>query len=174
MNAHEQLRNPPQPFTPTPDNNNFSSIQLIPHVFTPTPVYKSPQRTVHTPEINKTPSYLPRQVFTPPHSSTDNMQVPTIPNTPPVVNKGYTHNLNELNKSPITHCPSPQNYFNSNARDNANNHQNDQDTSQECKTPPYTNKYYQNLLNNESLTNSPSSPYSHQTSPRTTGGQSPD
>ncbi|CAF2258799.1 unnamed protein product [Rotaria magnacalcarata] len=174
INTPDQLRSPPQPFTPTPDNNNFSPIQPIPHVFTPTPVYKSPQRTVHTPEINKTPSYLPRQVFTPPHSSTDNMQVPTTPNTPPVVNKGYTHNLNELNKSPITHCPSPQNYFNSNARDNANNHQNDQDTSQECKTPPYTNKYYQNLLNNESLTNSPSSPYSHQTSPRTTGGQSPD
>ncbi|CAF4423884.1 unnamed protein product, partial [Rotaria magnacalcarata] len=93
------------------------------------------------------------------------MQVPTTSNTPPVVNKGYTHNLNELNKSPITHCPSPQNYFNNNARDNANNNQNNQDKSLECKTPPYNNKYYQNLLNKESLTNSPSSPYSHQTSP---------
>ncbi|CAF4150221.1 unnamed protein product [Rotaria magnacalcarata] len=173
-NTHEQLRSPPQPFTPTPDNNNFLPIQPIPHVFTPTAVYKYPQRTVHTPEINKTPSYFPRQIFTPPNSSTDNMQVPTTPNTPPVVNKGYTHNLNELNKSPITHCPSPQNYFNNNARDNANNNQNNQDTSLDCKTPPYNNKYYQNLLNDVPLSNSPSSPYSHQTSPRTTGGQSPD
>ncbi|CAF4967424.1 unnamed protein product, partial [Rotaria socialis] len=89
---------------------------------------------LHTPEINQSPPYQPRQIFTPPISSAYHL---SHHQSPPK----YASPSTELNKSPNKHYPSPNSYFNltpNNApiinKDNVN---------KESYTPPYGNKFYQ-------------------------------
>ncbi|CAF2136864.1 unnamed protein product [Rotaria magnacalcarata] len=148
VNNNDRLIHPPPPFTPSMDQQQFSPIQPIPHVYTPTPSFKTPQRDVYTLEINKIPPCVPKPIFTPQKSPTPIQRVPTPSKATPIIDKNYnyTHNLEELDKSPQLHNPSPQRYFTNNYDYNQNNQDNDRD----CNTPPYPNNYYQNLLNKES------------------------
>ncbi|CAF4051391.1 unnamed protein product [Rotaria magnacalcarata] len=173
LNNNDRLIHPPPSFTPSMDQHQFSPIQPIPHVYTPTPSFKTPQRDVYTPETNNTPPCVPKPIFTPQKSPTPIQRVPTPSKAPPIVDKNYnyTHNLEELDKSPKLHSPSPQQYFNNNYDYNQNN----QDNNRDCNTPPYPNNYYQTLLNEGSPFKSTSSPYSHhQPGQQTTRGPSPD
>ncbi|CAF4258849.1 unnamed protein product [Rotaria magnacalcarata] len=173
LNNNDRLIHPPPSFTPSMDQHQFSPIQPIPHVYTPTPSCKTPQRDVYTPETNNTPPCVPKPIFTPQKSPTPIQRVPTPSKAPPIVDKNYnyTHNLEELDKSPKLHSPSPQQYFNNNYDYNQNN----QDNNRDCNTPPYPKNYYQTLLNDGSPFKSTSSPHSHhQPGQQTTRGPSPD
>ncbi|CAF2236425.1 unnamed protein product [Rotaria magnacalcarata] len=126
------------PLMPPQIDKEMSPIIPIPHIFTPTPASLAYPAQLHTPEINQSPPYQPRQIFTPPISSAYHS---SHHQSPPK----YASPSTELNKSPNKHYPSPNSYFNltpNNApiinKDNVN---------KESYTPPYGNKFYQNLLN---------------------------
>ncbi|CAF2032984.1 unnamed protein product, partial [Rotaria magnacalcarata] len=67
----------------------------------------------------------------------------------------YTSALNELNRSPQTHYPPPQEYFNSNINPNFNNLIQDINRNNQNYTPPHANPSYVDLLNQASPLKSP-------------------
>ncbi|CAF4782471.1 unnamed protein product [Rotaria socialis] len=134
------LTKPPPPIPPLIDNA-FSPINPIPHIFTPTPAVLSQPPPTHTLESTHTPQYQPRQIFTPPNLS------PHQPSKspPPTSLPNYDKNQFEFVKSPPSHKPSPNSYFNPSSFNFPLN--NKSNVPRESYTPPYSGKFYQNLLN---------------------------
>ncbi|CAF3445846.1 unnamed protein product, partial [Rotaria socialis] len=198
-NVRPGITNPPR-FTPQHTSNNFSPIHPIPQVYSPTPAYSSPPPPPQTPKGNKiTPSYLPRQILnTPsPHIPTSSQHNTTpsphhISSPPPLNITPSPHNIQTSQnsfhyttpikspcsppdlkptiKSPQTHYPPPQEYFNPNINPNLNNLIQDINRNNQNYTPPHKPSY-SDLLNQASPLKSPnfnSSPQ-HPITPKTEG-----
>ncbi|CAF2068091.1 unnamed protein product [Rotaria magnacalcarata] len=128
----------PPPIIPPQVDKVFSPIIPIPHTFTPTPIAPPYPPLTHTPELSQTPPYQPKQIFTPRWSSSN---IPFPQQTSP---KYHSPN-DELNNSPKKHHPSPNTYFNS--PKNISPIKNKNISNRESYTPPFGDKFYKNLLN---------------------------
>ncbi|CAF4317814.1 unnamed protein product, partial [Rotaria magnacalcarata] len=161
-----QILNTPSPHIPTSPQHNITP---------------SPHHILSPPPLNITPS--PQNIHTSPKSfhyttpikspcSPPDLKTP-IKSPQPLQYKypDYTPALNELNRSPQTHYPPPQEYFNPNINPNFNNLIQDINRNNQNYTPPHRHPSYLDLLNQASPLKSPnfnSSPQ-HPITPKTEG-----
>ncbi|CAF4345646.1 unnamed protein product, partial [Rotaria magnacalcarata] len=160
-----QILNTPSPhITPSPQHN----------------ITPSPHHIASPPSLNISP--LPHNIQTSPksfHYTTPIKSPCSPPDLKPTIKSpqptqynypDYTPALNELNRSPQTHYPPPQEYFNPNINPNFNHLIQDINRNNQNYTPPHKPSYL-DLLNQASPLKSPnfnSSPQ-HPITPKTEG-----